>query len=76
MADARQPGTSLSGLTESEAQEFHKIFMTSFFIFTAIAFVAHILVWMWWPWLPGEEGYASVIEGVNGVVSSVAPYLA
>ncbi len=42
---------SLSGLTESEAKEFHSIFMQSFLGFTAIAVVAHILVWMWRPWL-------------------------
>jgi light-harvesting complex 1 beta chain len=44
-------GASLSGLTEGEAREFHKIFVTSFLIFTAIAVVAHILVWQWRPWL-------------------------
>ena len=43
--------SSLSGLTEDEAKEFHGIFMKSFLGFTAIAVVAHILVWMWKPWL-------------------------
>ncbi|GJE61720.1 light-harvesting antenna LH1, beta subunit [Methylobacterium trifolii] len=56
--------SSLSGLTEPEAKEFHAIFLTSFIIFTAIAVVAHILVWMWRPWLPGPQGYAS-LEGVT-----------
>jgi Antenna complex alpha/beta subunit. len=42
---------SLSGLTDNEAKEFHKIFVSSFIGFTAIAIVAHILVWMWRPWL-------------------------
>jgi light-harvesting complex 1 beta chain len=42
---------SLSGLTETEARQFHKIFVTSFFVFTLIAVVAHILVWQWRPWL-------------------------
>jgi light-harvesting complex 1 beta chain len=42
---------SLSGLTETEAKEFHKIFVSSFLVFTAIAVVAHILVWNWRPWL-------------------------
>jgi light-harvesting complex 1 beta chain len=42
---------SLSGLTESEAKEFHGIFVTSFIIFTVIAIVAHFLVWQWRPWL-------------------------
>jgi light-harvesting complex 1 beta chain len=42
---------SLTGLTENEAREFHKIFVGSFLIFTVIAIVAHILVWQWRPWL-------------------------
>jgi light-harvesting complex 1 beta chain len=48
MADERK---SLSGLSEAEAKEFHKIFVTSFVIFTGIAIVAHVLAWMWRPWL-------------------------
>ena len=56
MADVERRPSSLSGLTEPEAKEFHAIFMTSFIIFTVIAIVAHILVWMWRPWLPGPEG--------------------
>jgi light-harvesting complex 1 beta chain len=44
---------TLSGLTEGEAKEFHGIFMTSFIAFTIVALIAHILVWMWRPWLPG-----------------------
>ncbi len=43
--------SSLSGLTEDEAKEFHSIFVTNFIGFTAIAVVAHILVWMWRPWI-------------------------
>lgn len=42
---------SLSGLTDEEAKEFHKIFVSSFLGFTAIAVVAHALVWFWRPWL-------------------------
>ncbi len=65
MADAQRP-VSLSGLTESEAREFHSIFMTSFIIFVVIAIVAHILAWMWRPWLPGPEGYTtSMIDAVK-----------
>ena len=48
MADERK---GLSGLTENEAKEFHKIFVTSFIIFTVIAIIAHVLVWQWRPWL-------------------------
>ena len=63
---------SLSGLTEGEAQEFHRFYMQGFMIFTAIAVVAHILVWMWRPWIPGPNGYAqSVIDGVKVAASSL-----
>jgi len=49
--------SAYTGLNENEAKEFHSIFVTSFVIFTVVAIVAHILVWMWRPWLPGPEGY-------------------
>lgn len=38
-------------LTPQEAQEFHKLFVSGFLGFTAIAVVAHVLVYMWRPWL-------------------------
>jgi light-harvesting complex 1 beta chain len=50
---------SLSGLTELEAKEFHKIFVFSFIVFTLIAIVAHFLVWSWRPWIPGPSGYST-----------------
>lgn len=57
MAKSLDEKGSFSGLSEAEAKEFHKIFVTSFMIFTAIAVGAHILAWMWRPWLPGVNGY-------------------
>jgi light-harvesting complex 1 beta chain len=51
--------SSLSGLTELEAKEFHKIFVVSFIAFTLIAVVAHFLVWQWRPWIPGPHGYTT-----------------
>jgi light-harvesting complex 1 beta chain len=42
---------SLTGLTDAEAKEFHAAFVQGFITFTAIAIVAHILVWIWRPWL-------------------------
>jgi light-harvesting complex 1 beta chain len=42
------PGTYL---TPEEAKEFHKLFVTSFMIFTIVAIIAHVLVWNWRPWL-------------------------
>ncbi|MEM8694688.1 MAG: light-harvesting antenna LH1, beta subunit [Pseudomonadota bacterium] len=41
------PGTYL---TPEEAKEFHKIFVGNFIVFTIIALIAHLLVWMWNPW--------------------------
>jgi light-harvesting complex 1 beta chain len=57
MADTRGPG-GMSGLTEAEAKEFHRVFMTSFIGFTIVAIIAHILAWQWRPWLPGPQGYS------------------
>ena len=37
--------SSLSGLTDGEAKEFHSLFVTSFIAFTVIAIIAHFLVW-------------------------------
>ncbi len=54
MADTK---SSLSGLSDGEAQEFHKLFMQGFIGFTIVAVIAHILAWIWRPWLPGEGGY-------------------
>lgn len=56
---------SLSGLTESEAKEFHKVFMSSFILFTLIAVGAHILVYMWRPWLPPVGGYSELQDGIQ-----------
>jgi light-harvesting complex 1 beta chain len=65
MAERDARTGTFSGLTEAEAKEFHSIFMTSFMIFTIVAVVAHILVWMWRPWLPGVKGYSVLETGVN-----------
>jgi len=56
-ATSGKGSTSLSGLTEQEAREFHKMFIVSFLGFVAIAAVAHFLVWQWRPWIPGVAGY-------------------
>jgi light-harvesting complex 1 beta chain len=65
---------SLSGMTEPEAKEFHRIFMVSFIVFVVIALIAHFLAWQWRPWLPGPEGYVtSAIEGVRMAVTYVLP---
>jgi light-harvesting complex 1 beta chain len=33
----------------------------SFIIFTVIAIIAHILVWSWRPWIPGPNGFTSML---------------
>ena len=66
---------SLSGLTEQEAKEFHGVFMTSFVVFTLVAIVAHILAWLWRPWLPGPEGYASLQDGLTTVAALASPLI-
>jgi light-harvesting complex 1 beta chain len=44
---------TLSGLTSEEARAFHGLFIAGFVGFTAIATVAHYLVWSWRPWFAG-----------------------
>lgn len=65
---------SLSGLSEGEAQEFHKFYLQGMMIFVAIAVVAHFLVWMWRPWIPGPNGYAA-LERVNETAAALLPML-
>ena len=45
--------------------------MSSFIAFVVVAIVAHILAWMWRPWLPGPDGYASLEEGIMPVASAL-----
>jgi light-harvesting complex 1 beta chain len=62
-------GPSITGLTETEAKEFHGIFVTSFIVFTVVAIIAHFLAWQWRPWLPGVNGYTT--SWLNDVVPLV-----
>ena len=43
------------------------MFITSFIAFTVVAIIAHFLVWMWRPWIPGPKGYA-LIDGATTAV--------
>lgn len=61
-----------TGLSEAEAKEVHSLFMKSFLLFTGVAVVAHILAWLWRPWLPGPNGYSSLIDGVHAVLPHIA----
>ena len=67
---------TLSGLSDQEAREFHSLFMMSFIIFTAIAVVAHILVWLWRPWLPGPNGYRSAIDSATHFAGTLTSFIA
>jgi light-harvesting complex 1 beta chain len=65
------PGPSVTGLTETEAKEFHGIFVTSFITFTVIAIIAHFLAWQWRPWLPGPNGYTTswLLQDAPGLIA-------
>ncbi|MCW2307770.1 light-harvesting antenna LH1, beta subunit [Rhodobium gokarnense] len=66
--------STLSGFSDSEAQEFHKLFIQGFVIFLVIAIIAHFLAWMWRPWIPGPQGYASLSD-VGQAVSTFIPMI-
>ena len=59
--------SSMSGLTEAEAKEFHRLFVSGFLLFTVIAIGAHFLVWSWRPWLPSVDGYGLLELGQTAV---------
>lgn len=48
---AERSRANLTGLTDAECQEFHQFFVQGFVGLTAVAVVAHVLVWIWRPWL-------------------------
>lgn len=63
--------STLSGLSVTEAKEFHRIFLVSFCIFVAVAIVAHVLAWAWRPWLPSAHGYGTPINQTAALVRGV-----
>ncbi len=71
---------TLTGLTAEEAQEFHRLFQTSFLLFTIVAVVAHFLVWLWRPWFPPVEGYqdsaANNVSEIHAIVETNRDFLA
>jgi light-harvesting complex 1 beta chain len=77
MSGIYEKPAALSGLTEGEAKEFHKIFLTSFIGFTIVAIIAHFLVWQWRPWLPGPNGYTTsmLIDGAHSTVNALIAHL-
>lgn len=63
-------------LTADEAKEFHKLFMTSFIIFTVVAIIAHFLVWQWRPWLANTDTAAMIQSGAQYAQASLTSLLA
>jgi light-harvesting complex 1 beta chain len=62
----------MSGLTDAEAKELHEIYMKGLVLFTGVAVVAHFLVWLWRPWLPGPEGYTASLEQVTPLLTMLS----
>jgi len=50
--------STITGLNEEEAKEFHSLFVTSMIGYVVVAVIAHFLVWQWRPWFPSVKGYA------------------
>jgi light-harvesting complex 1 beta chain len=60
MASNDKPA-SATGLTDAEAQEVHGWMVRSFTIYIVFAIVAHVLMWMWRPWI-GPAAETSMTE--------------
>jgi light-harvesting complex 1 beta chain len=41
---------SFTGLTDQQAQELHSVYMSGLVLFTIVAVVAHLAVYIWRPW--------------------------
>jgi light-harvesting complex 1 beta chain len=67
---------SWSGLSDQEAQEFHNYYIQGTIGFTFVAVVAHVLVWMWRPWIPPAEGYkAALLDTGTTLMGVVQPFI-
>jgi light-harvesting complex 1 beta chain len=42
---------SFTGLTDEQAQELHSVYLSGLYLFSAVAVVAHLAVFIWRPWL-------------------------
>ena len=47
---AEHSDLSFTGLTEEQAQELHAVYMSGLTLFSAVAVVAHLAVFIWRPW--------------------------
>jgi light-harvesting complex 1 beta chain len=41
---------SFTGLTDEQAQELHSVYLSGLYLFSAVAVVAHLAVFIWRPW--------------------------
>jgi len=48
---AENTDLSFTGLTDEQAQELHSVYMSGLWLFSAVAIVAHLSVFIWRPWL-------------------------
>ena len=63
-------GLYLGNVSDAEAKEFHNGFMMGFFIWLAVAVVAHYLVWIWRPWLtPTKTAALNIDQAVSTLTS-------
>lgn len=60
---------SLSGLTEAEAKEFHSIFVSSMTGFIIVAVIAHVLAWIYRPWLTKAPAGWVNLDTINAALS-------
>ncbi len=60
---------SATGLTEAEAKEVNGWFIKGFAVYVAFAVVAHILMWMWRPWIATGAAQSSLIEAGQNVAA-------
>jgi len=63
--------STITGLNEEEAREFHSLFVTSTIGYVVIAVIAHFLVWQWRPWFPSVKGYALLEDATNVVTKLI-----
>jgi light-harvesting complex 1 beta chain len=47
---AEKSDLSFTGLTDEQAQELHSVYMSGLWLFSAVAIVAHLAVFIWRPW--------------------------
>jgi light-harvesting complex 1 beta chain len=65
-------GLYLGNVSDAEAKEFHNGFMMGFFIWLAVAIVAHYLVWIWRPWLSTKTAMIDIDQTVSAITSFLA----